>query len=633
MEVQPGLLFVLFLPLLLQAGLSFFRLPKALYLFPGLLAFVGLLALAVQPDVTLKASQINWLNNSDNGPWRIVLLLHGERTLFACLAAGFSMLIQWYSIDYLKKSDPHAYFHFLLRIFQTAMVWLFLSNNFFSLFLSWEWVGLSSYLLVQFWYGSKEPVQSGLRVLLINKVGDVFLLAGLGALVSFGLHHSVFFDAGFPPGAEVFFQSNTGGILLLFLLVAALVKSAQFPFSVWLKEAMQGPTSVSALLHSATMVLAGIWLIAQLEPVLSPILHGFLLIVGFLTFFLSAIGALFARKSKELLAFSTVSQLALMLVAIGSGKPQLALFHGFTHAFFKAGLFLLVGWLNHEMEHLKPGQHPQELQFWKGMLAKSFWKWPFLFCLMALAGFPLTSGFISKESFLPDVWSGNASLTEALIYGALQLGLFLTALYSFRLYFWLIHPEGEQAKVIQPSISMRLPILLLTMGSGFWLVSWNPFSSSGWVQSILGFEGHFLHPDVWPAMLGLLVAWKWMYRSNPAHWPGKESAIQNGLRWEFFPDLANRLGLGTLRLSRVFLKVEEKSMDQPPRRMADGFLVAGYFSGFLDRWVLDPLLHFGVSIVFSLGEIVKESTRKYPQYVVWFAMTFLFVLIYFVYRS
>jgi NADH-quinone oxidoreductase subunit L len=633
MELQPGILLVLFLPLILQAGFSFSRLPKLLYLIPGALAFIGLLVLATQPDESLKGIEVSWFLIAGSSSWKVLLSLQGDRALFACLAAGFSFLIQWYSTAYLRPTDSQAYFHFLIRVFQTAMAWLFLSENFFSLFLGWEWVGLTSYLLVQFWFGSEDPVRSGLRVLLINKLGDVFLLAGLGALVSFGLHHSVFSSGGFPPGAEVFFQSKTGGTLLLFLLLAAMVKSAQFPFSVWLKEAMQGPTSVSALLHSATMVLAGIWVISRLEPVLSPELHGFLLAIGFLTFFLAAFGALLASKIKELLAFSTISQLALMLVAIGSGKPQLALFHGFTHAFFKAALFLFAGWLIHEMERRRPYENPQSIHLWKGILAGSFWRWPFLFCLMALSGMPLTAGFISKESFLPDVWSGSVTLADGLIYAGFQIGGFLTSLYSFRLFFWLSSPSGGAFPLEKPAFSMRIPMLLLSLGSGFWLVGLNPFSSSGWVQSLLRFDGHSLHPDVWAAVLGALLAWRWMSKGQATNWLGTEAAWQRALRWEFFPNLASRLGGYGIALSKGFLRFEQRAMDAPPRRMADGFLVAGYFAGFLDRWVLDPILHLLVSFVFSLGEIVKESTRKYPQYVVWFAMTFLFVLIYFVYRS
>ena len=634
MKFEVSLLGVLFLPLLFQGLLTLFRLPKLILLLPGLMALLGMLVLFLPVSEQPLSHSIVWFFAGKDSPWSIVLVLDNDGILFAFLSAAFSLLIQWYSLAYLKPTDSQRYFHFLIRIFQTAMAWLFLSRNFMSLFLAWEWIGLSSYLLVQFWYGKQEPVKAGLRVLLINKTGDVFLLAALGALVSFGLHHVVFGVGIFPPGSEIFLHSRSGTILLLFLLTAALVKSAQFPFSVWLKDAMQGPTSVSALLHSATMVLAGIWLITRLEPWLSPEVHRFLLIIGFLTFFLSAFAAMLSVRIKELLAFSTVSQLALMLIACGLGMPQLALFHGFTHAFFKAALFLFAGWLMHEAGYLYAGKDSQDFRNWRSILANSPWKWPFLVCLAALSGLPLTSGFVSKESLLPDVWSGNADQFDFVIYVALQACALLTAFYCFRLFFWLALPVVNfKVKLNSPGFAMGIPVILLSLGSGFWLVGVNPLSSQGWIQYMLGFEGNSLHPDFWAALLGVFLAWRWIKNNSSSSWPYVEKPWQLASRWEFFPSLADRMGAISLLFSQRLLWLEEKVMDLPPRRLADGFLVAGYFSSFVDRWILDPLLHGVVYLIHTVGDLVKESTRKYPQYVVWFSITFLFVLIYFAYRS
>lgn len=632
MDIQAGLLSILLLPLVLQGLLAFFRLPKILYLLPGLVSLLGILWLVFVAPEANRFAENEWLRVGSDSIWKISLSLQFENALFASLASVFSLLIQLYSLSYLRPTDSHKYFHFLIRVFQTAMCWLFLSGNLVSLFLAWEWIGISSYLLVQFWYGEENPVRSGLRVLLINKLGDVFLLLGLGALVSFGLPQAVFTHGGFPAGAEVFFHSKTGSLLVSFLVLAALVKSAQFPFSVWLKEAMQGPTSVSALLHSATMVLAGIWLLTRLEPVFSIPLHSGILMVGLLTLALSSIGAVYSMRIKELLAFSTVAQLSIMLIAIGLGKPQLALFHGFTHAFFKAALFLMAGWLMHEAEHRNPEAESQDIRFWRGVLAHSPWKWPFLFCLAALSGLPFTSGFISKESLLPEIWGGNPSSIDWLVYGLLQIGVVLTALYSFRLFFWTHSTKHAQPAPASPSIYMAIPIVFLSLGSGFWLVGLNPLSSQGWVQAILRFEGSMLHPDIWAVTVGIILAWRWE-RKLGVEWPVQSEVLSDIFRWSFFPTLASRLGQLSLRFSRSFLWWEEKAMDLPPRRLADAFLVGGYFSGFVDRWILDPLLESVVYLIHSVGELIRETTRKYPQYVVWFAMTFLFVLIYLVYRT
>ena len=553
---------------------------------------------------------------------------------FAAVACGFTSLIQVYGLAYFKPTENQGYFLVVLSVFQSAMVILFLSNALFTLVLGWEGVGLCSYLLVQFWYQKTEVKDAAFRVAMINKLGDVFLISGIGLLFSFGLTSPVFFNQIYPAGSEIFLQSATGQVLLLFLVLAAFVKSAQFPFSIWLKEAMAGPTPVSALLHSATMVLAGVWLLVRLYPMLPPSVTGFLAIVGAFTYIWANISALRSSYWKSGLAFSTMAQLGCMVLAIGIGNPSGALLHGFVHAFFKAGLFLLCGWAMHEAE--KVGHHRTDAQFFpnlQGLFADNQWlRWLLIFFLAGLAGIPGTAGYISKEAIFPA--HPHFSLNSGIFWFWLahQAGMGLTAAYAIRWGLVLAQKRSSQFSGQKLPWKMAIPLVLLLAGTGFWLIGPSPFSTSGWVSHFWGFKGVAVLEIPWAAVLGSGLAVFWYFKM---HWKFQSSSPL-WAKWIFdfawFPPLFQGIGKASLGLARVGILVERSAFDRPIGFVANATLVGGYFSAFFDRFVVDSLIHGLVSMTKEAGHFFRIHSRRYAQYVVWFALTILMLMLYFVYR-
>ena len=569
---------------------------------------------------------INFMHQNQQFEWTLQLVLSTLPLFLAALSCFISLLIQLFSFRYLDKDQPFGYYFFLINLFTAAMSWLFLAGNLFTLMMGWELVGICSYLLVQFWYQSERPVQAGFRVVMINKLGDISLLCGLGLLFSFGLGGMIFNRLQVPEGADVFFQSTTGTILCLFLVTAALVKSAQFPFNLWLKEAMEGPTSVSALLHSATMVVAGLWLLVQLSPMFGENVRHFLLIFGCISLIVSSIAAAFSSHFKFILAFSTLSQLALLTLAIGLGKTDEASVHIITHAFFKSSLFLTCGLVMHWAHHL--GFHGVESQYLptlKGYLRHKAWiRFPFILSAAALAGVPLSSGYISKEALVPDVFHAGTDFWLWMAYVSMQIGILATAFYSFRLVWWLCLVDEDQP-VVKEKIGLifGIPIVLLSLGAGFWLVGPNPFSSDGWLLPWLEMVGHTVHFDIGFMVLGGLAGWfsirkgKWELASKPS-WLSftfiqlKPQVLAFSALWKLL-----------LRFSTMATTAEQRLIERPIDLVSKGTVVGGHFFAFADRKVVDGAVMMLASLARWIGAGLWHNSRNHPQYVVYFVVVVL----------
>jgi NADH-quinone oxidoreductase subunit L len=430
--------------------LIFPRRARFIFLLPAFLPLTALLVFLLSGTSQSSEITLPFLQASDRFSLEIRFQFDHLRLGLALLVSLLSFLIQLYSLSYLKKEDSQGYFHFLIGLFQLAMCGLFLSASLFSLFLFWELVGILSWLLVQFWYGKPAAADSALRVVLINKAGDFFLLTGIGLLVSFGLFFPVSVNMVFPDGANVFLSSPTGQILCYFLAISAFIKSAQFPFSVWLKRAMAGPASVSALLHSATMVAAGVWLMSRLAPFMPASVMESLAIIGLISLLAGNLAALGSSHLKSTLAFSTMAQLGLMMAAIGLGKAESSLLHLVSHAFYKAGLFLFCGWLMKSLSEKGVSENETDSYFnLSGILNSSpLGKWSLAILLAALAGLPFTSGFISKEALFPQPWISGNSL-EWLLFAGMQLGSFLTAAYCGRIFMVLCLEKNRKSQSIR----------------------------------------------------------------------------------------------------------------------------------------------------------------------------------------
>ena len=355
-----------------------------------------------------------------------------------------SLMIHVYTIGYMADDPGYQRFFSYISLFTFSMLMLVMSNNFLQLFFGWEAVGVVSYLLIGFWFKRESAIQANLKAFLVNRVGDLGFLLGIAAvLMYFGTldYASVFAAA--PGRAEA--TINIAGsaewsamtVICLLLFVGAMGKSAQVPLHVWLPDSMEGPTPISALIHAATMVTAGIFMVARMSPLfeLSETALNVVIVIGAITAFFMGLLGIVQHDIKRVVAYSTLSQLGYMTVALGSSAYAAAIFHLGTHAFFKALLFLAAGSviiaLHHEQDMRRMGG------LWRRMPITWLCS---LIGTLALIGFPGFSGFFSKDGIIEAV--RHSDLAGAWIaYPAVLLGVFITALYSFRMYFLVFHGE------------------------------------------------------------------------------------------------------------------------------------------------------------------------------------------------
>ncbi len=408
--------------------------------------------------------------------------------LMVLVVTGVGAFIHLYSIGYMGHDPGYWKFFAYLNLFIFAMLNLVMGNNLLLLFLGWEGVGLCSYLLIGFWYKDMAKSDAAKKAFIYNRVGDFAFLIGM--FMVFQTVGSLDFDV-ILGNLEAFSSEYLFWIGLLFF-IGATGKSAQIPLFVWLPDAMAGPTSVSALIHAATMVTSGIYLITRLSEmyVLSPEVMLIVSVIGGLTAIVAATIALTQNDIKRVLAYSTVSQLGYMFLALGAGGFTAAMFHVVTHAFFKACLFLGSGSVIHTMEHVgeklkKEGKEvdfdPQDIRFMGGLRKSmpSTYK-TFLIATIAIAGIPPLAGFFSKDEILMHAFSAGlgeyAGSLYMILWGVGIATAFLTAFYMFRLTFSTFHgkfklPEkvkeasGAESHLHESPVSMTLPLWVLAVAS------------------------------------------------------------------------------------------------------------------------------------------------------------------------
>jgi len=341
-----------------------------------------------------------------------------------------------------------------------AMLTLVMADNLLLLYLGWEGVGLCSYLLIGFWYREPEYGAAAQKAFIVTRIGDTAFAIGL--FILFTQLKSLSIQQVQTLAAETWpVGSNVAVVVAALLLIGAVGKSAQLPLQVWLPDAMAGPTPVSALIHAATMVTAGVYLIARMHHLfaLVPLVQETVAVIGLLTLLLAACSALVQRDIKRVLAYSTMSQIGYMFLALGVGAWSAALFHFLTHSCFKALLFLAAGSVIHSLHH------EQDIFRMGGLRRQLPWTfWTFLIGAAAMSGVPLiTAGFYSKDWILWSVWSSPLS-HQWIWFGAL-LGTLLTGLYSFRLIFRVFFGEAHMAASGEPGLAMRIPLVVLAFFS------------------------------------------------------------------------------------------------------------------------------------------------------------------------
>ena len=361
-----------------------------------------------------------------------------------------SLMVHVYTIGYMEEDDGYQRFFAYISLFTFSMLMLVMSNNLLQLFLGWEAVGLVSYLLIGFWYTKPSAIYANLKAFMVNRVGDFGFVLGIGLLVAWtgSLDYAEIFAAA-PNLEKVTIQliGDTPWSLItvtcICLFVGAMGKSAQFPLHVWLPDSMEGPTPISALIHAATMVTAGIFMVSRMSPryEMSEVALSFVMIIGAITAFFMGLMGIIQNDIKRVVAYSTLSQLGYMTVALGASAYSVAVFHLMTHAFFKALLFLGAGSVIIGMHH------DQDIRHMGGLRKYMPITWiTSLIGSLALVGTPFFSGFYSKESIIEAVHHANVP-GSGIAYWALLLGVFVTAFYSFRMYFLVFHgkPRFETA--------------------------------------------------------------------------------------------------------------------------------------------------------------------------------------------
>ena len=358
------------------------------------------------------------------------------------VVTSVSLMVHIYTIGYMHDDPGYQRFFSYISLFTFSMLMLVMSNNFLQLFFGWEAVGLVSYLLIGFWYTRPTAIYANLKAFLVNRVGDFGFILGIGLVLAYGgsLDYAETFKAA-PTLATQSISLIPGSewpllaVACICLFIGAMGKSAQFPLHVWLPDSMEGPTPISALIHAATMVTAGIFMVARMSPLfeLSDIALSFVLIIGAITALFMGFLGIIQNDIKRVVAYSTLSQLGYMTVALGASAYSVAFFHLMTHAFFKALLFLAAGSVIIGMHHQQDIRHMGGL--WKKMPIT--WAVSLLGSL-ALIGAPFFSGFYSKDMIIEAVRTSNL-IAAPVVYLMLLLGVFVTAFYSFRMFFLVFH--------------------------------------------------------------------------------------------------------------------------------------------------------------------------------------------------
>ncbi len=388
------------------------------------------------------------------------------------IVTGVGTLIHMFSVGYMHGDERFQRYFIYLNLFLASMLVLVMAANFLVLFMGWELVGLCSYLLIGFWFKNLKNAEAGRKAFVVNRIGDVgFVLGILLIFVTFGsLSFADVFGQAKAQGEAL---ANVIGLITLLLFIGATGKSAQIPLFVWLPDAMAGPTPVSALIHAATMVTAGVYMMVRASVLyeLAPATQAIVAIVGALTAFIAGTSALRQLDIKKVLAYSTVSQLGYMVAACGLGAFIAADFHLLTHAFFKAALFLAAGSVIHGMEHGMHAAHgahvdPQDMRHMGGLARKMPVTFvAFLLGGLALAGVPPLSGFFSKDEILLDALKHNlpvfALLAVSSVVTAFYVGRQLTLVFAGR-------PRSEAAAhAVESNWLMTVPLIALTIGTVF----------------------------------------------------------------------------------------------------------------------------------------------------------------------
>jgi NADH-quinone oxidoreductase subunit L len=597
---------------------------------------------------TYNESVYTWLV-SDGIRMEVGFLVDELTALMMCVVTFVSFCVHVYTIGYMAEDDGYQRFFSYISLFTFSMLMLVMANNFTQLFFGWEAVGLVSYLLIGFWYKRPSAVFANMKAFLVNRVGDFGFILGIAAIVYYtgSLDYRDAFGAAPEMANTTFNLSSTWGVSLLGLVciclfIGAMGKSAQVPLHVWLPDSMEGPTPISALIHAATMVTAGIFMVARMSPLFeySPEALSFVLVIGATTALFMGFLGVINNDIKRVVAYSTLSQLGYMTVALGVSAYSAAIFHLMTHAFFKALLFLAAGSVIIGMHHEQDMRKMGGLAKYMPITAATCW-----IGALALIGTPFFSGFYSKDAIIEAVHESQRwGATYA--YWCVTIGVFVTALYTFRMIFMTFHgtprfdtsaahahdapdahghqddhgdghddhhhhggpPHESPAVVTIPLILLAIPSIFIGALTMAPLLFGGAFGESIFVQhvndvvgeigkdfpGVVTFALHAVsHPPLWLALAGVVAAWFLFLKrpdiadalARPFGW--LKRILENKYFFDWFNE--NVLAAGSRLLGRVFWRAGDQGL-------IDGALVngsaavVGWLAG-ATRWIQTGFLY------------------------------------------
>ena len=601
------------------------RLTHTLTILGVLIAFI--LSASTLKSVAIDGARFNetlytWMTVGDL-KMEVGFMVDGLTAMMMCVVTFVSLMVHIYTIGYMDEDEGYNRFFAYISLFTFSMLMLVMSNNMLQLFFGWEAVGLVSYLLIGFWYNKPTAIFANMKAFLVNRVGDFGFILGIGLIAAYT--GTLNYTEAFAQAADLSALTLPGTswmlitVICICLFIGAMGKSAQFPLHVWLPDSMEGPTPISALIHAATMVTAGIFMVARMSPLfeLSETALNFIMIIGAITALFMGFLGIIQNDIKRVVAYSTLSQLGYMTVALGASAYSVAVFHLMTHAFFKALLFLGAGSV------IMGLHHNQDIRYMGAVRKYMPITWiTSLLGSLALIGTPFFSGFYSKDSIIEAVHESNLAAAGFANFAVLA-GVFVTAFYSFRMYFLVFHgkerydqnpdahhgdhhDDHENHSPHESPWVVTVPLILLAIPSvviGFMTIQPMLFGEffkdaifidaekhAGMKTLTEAFHGPVamaLHAvstaPFWLALAGVVVAW-YMYLINPA----VPAAIGRALRPlvvllenKYYMDWINEniLARGARALGSGLWKVGD-------RTLIDGLVVNGSWKlvGMVSNW-------------------------------------------------
>ncbi|NLR92731.1 NADH-quinone oxidoreductase subunit 5 family protein [Flammeovirga agarivorans] len=618
---------------------------------------------------------LDWLRIGDHN-FSVTFSIDNFSALLIAMVSAISLAVHVFSSAYMQGDPQLKRYYALLGGFTFSMFGVLISDHLVFLYLFWELVGFCSYMLIGFWRHKKEAISAAKKAFVINRIGDAGFMVAILCLYSV-------FDTLSIHDISAQFSSEYFNDPLIFIasigvVLAAMGKSAQIPFSVWLPDAMQGPTPVSALIHAATMVAAGIYLLIRCFFFLPEETLLIIASIGGITALIGAYAAVTQYDIKKVLAFSTISQLGYMMLAIGVGDPENAGFHLVTHAFFKAGLFLGAGAVIHSMHQVScdicKGFDAQDIR-WMGELRKYMPKTfiGFVICLAGLSGIPFTSGFLSKDAILSSALLRMNDGGAWIIVGVFGFAAaILTAFYCLRLLYHVFikdlgianHKVCQDCLVLPKEVPTRMnvPVIILACCSFWFVYTLNPFDTAGsWLQeglSIVTLDHHSVHfigliLSLLMVAVGLLSAYfiyfkgvdssfkkkiksKFFYRLsyeffylNNLYKAGVKSLLFTSRKLESIPHADEHfvnLAIGTSEVVRGF---DDKVIDFFVKVFAVGNVVIGHVLAWFDKYIVDGIVKLFTLFMKLLGDIFRKPQGERSQSMIAWSILFIVLVLVF----